>query len=114
MGIFKKVWEKMTKSNDPNSKRYRWDMAKRICGHRIRYVTEKINDVDTVIGKEGAMSIKDQDLLVFSSSDVVFRCPVEQLSAWELLSKDGVVLTGPDLEHGGVERTIMVFYVYYR
>ena len=36
------------------------------------------------------------------------------MQAWELLSKDGVVITAPDLEHGGVERTIIVFYVYYR
>ena len=30
------------------------------------------------------------------------------------LSKDGVVLTGPDLEHGGKERTVIAYYVYYR
>lgn len=112
--MLKKFFEKLTKSNNPNSKRYRWDMAKKIIGHRIRYVTEKIDDVDTVIGKEGSMAIKDDDLLVFASGDVVFRCPVVELSAWELLSKDGVVLTGPDKEHGNAVRTIMVFYVYYR
>ena len=27
---------------------------------------------------------------------------------------DGVVITAPDIEHGGVERTIIVFFVYYR
>ena len=36
------------------------------------------------------------------------------MQAWELLSKDGVVITAPDLEHGGRERTIIVYYVYYR
>ena len=32
----------------------------------------------------------------------------------DLLSGDGVVLTGPDAEHGGVLRTVTVHYVYYR
>ena len=110
MGLFKKLFQ----SKNPNSKRYRRDMAERICGHRIRYVTEKIDGVETVIGKEGSLCIKDDDLLVYASADVLFRCPIDQLSAWELLSKYGVVLTGPDKEHGGTERTVMVFYVYYR
>ena len=110
MGLFKKLFQ----SKNPNSKRYRRDMAERICGHRIRYVTEKIDGVETVIGKEGSLCIKDDDLLVYASADVLFHCPIDQLSAWELLSKDGVVLTGPDKEHGGTERTVMVFYVYYR
>ena len=30
------------------------------------------------------------------------------------MSGDGVVITAPDKEHGGVERTITVHYVYYR
>jgi hypothetical protein len=39
---------------------------------------------------------------------------VDDLQIWELLSRDGVVLTGPDLENGGVERTVIAYYVYYR
>ena len=106
-GIFKK-------KNDPNSKQYRWAMARRMCDHHIRYVTEKINGVEEVIGKNGGLNIRDDELLVFASADVIFRCKIEEMQAWELLSKDGVVITAPDLEHGGVERTIIVFYVYYR
>jgi hypothetical protein len=36
------------------------------------------------------------------------------MNAAELLSKDGVIITGPDKEHGGIERTIIVYYVYDR
>ena len=89
-------------------------MARQMCNHHIRYVTEKINDVDEVIGREGGLNIRDDELLVFASADVLLRCKIEQMQAWELLSKDGVVITAPDLEHGGVERTIIVYYVYYR
>jgi len=85
-----------------------------MCGHHIRYVTEKRNDVDEVIGRNGGLNIRDDELLVFASADVIFRCKIDQMQAWELLSKDGVVITAPDLEHDGVERTIIVYYVYYR
>ncbi len=112
--MFKKVFEHFTKSKDPNSKRYRMDMAKQICGHHVRYVTEKKDDVDEVIGREGALNIRDDELLVFASADILMRCKIEDMQAWELLSKDGVVITAPDIEHGGVERTIVVYYVYYR
>ena len=110
MGLF----DKLFKSKNPDSKRFRWDMARQMCGHHIRYVTEKRNDVDEVIGREGHLNIKDDELLVFASGDVILRCKVEQMQAWELLSRDGVVITATDLEHGGVERTIIVYYVYYR
>ncbi len=85
-----------------------------MCGHHIRYVTEKRNGVDEVIGRNGGLNIRNDELLVFASADVIFRCKIDDMQAWELLSKDGVVITAPDLEHGGVERTIIVFYVYYR
>ncbi len=103
-----------SRKKDPNSKKYRWEMAKQMSNHHIRYVTEKRGDVDEVIGRNGGLNIRDDELLVFASSDVIMRCKIEQMQAWELLSKDGVVITAPDLEHGGVERTIIVYYVYYR
>lgn len=112
--MLKKLIEQLTKSKDPNSKRYKYDMAKQICGHHVRYVTEKRNGVDEVIGREGALNIRDDELLVFASSDILMRCKIEKMQAWELLSKDGVVITAPDESSGGVERTIIVYYVYYR
>ena len=110
MGLFKKMF----KSKNPDSKRFKWDMARRIANHHVRYVTEKRNGVDEVIGREGALNIKDDELLVFASADVLMRCKIEEMQAWELLSRDGVVITAPDLEHGGIERTVIVYYVYYR
>ena len=112
--MLKKLFEKLTKSNNPNSKRYKYDMAKQICGHHVRYITEKRNDVDEVIGREGSLNMKDDELLVFGSGDILMRCKIENMQAWELLSKDGVVITAPDDAHGGIERTIIVYYVYYR
>ena len=107
MGLFKKIFEKATKSKNPDSKRFKWDMARQICGHHVKYVTE-------VIGRSGALNIKEDELLVFASADVLMRCKIEEMQAWELQSHDGVVITAPDLEHDGKERTVIVHYVYYR
>ena len=99
---------------NPDSLAYRREMAEKIAGHRIRYVTEKVDGVDEIIGREGSIDLRNGEFIVFASSNVVFRCDIDLLQAWELLSKDGVVVTAPDKEHGGVERTIIVYYVYYR
>ena len=109
-----KVFEKLTKSKNPESKRYRMDMAKRICGHHVKYVTERKDDVEEVIGRSGGLNIRDDELLVFASADVLMRCKIADMQAAVLLSHDGVVITAPDLEHGGAVRTIIVYYVYYR
>ena len=111
MGFFSRLKRKPKK---PNSKEYRWEMARMVCGQHIKYVTERKDDVEIVIGRNGGLNIRNDEFIVYASADVVFRCKVEELQASELLSKDGVVLTGPDLEHGGVERTVIAFYVYYR
>ena len=110
MGLFKRL----TKSKNPDSRKYKREMAMAVAGQHIKYVTEKRNGVDEVIGRNGGLNIRDDEFIVYASADVVFRCPIEQLDIWELLSRDGVVLTGPDLEHGGDVRTVIAFYVYYR
>ena len=114
MGLIKKIFGNLTKSKNPDSKRFKWDMARQICGHHVKYVTEEINGTHEVIGRSGGLNIKNDELLVFASADVLMRCKVEEMQAWELLSKDGVVITAPDLEHGGKMRTVIVHYVYYR
>lgn len=110
MGLFKKL----TKSKNPDSKKFRREMAYAINGQHIKYVTEKREDVDEVIGRNGGLNIRDDDFIVYASSDIVFRCPIDELQIWELLSKDGVVLTGPDREHDNKVRTVIAYYVYYR
>ena len=110
MGLFKRL----TKSKNPDSKKFKRDMAYSVCGQHIKYVTEKKNDVDEVIGRNGGLNIRNDEFIVYASAKVVFRCRIDELQIWELLSRDGVVLTGPDLENGGVERTVIAYYVYYR
>ena len=112
--MFRKLIERLTRSKNPDSSRFRHDMAKQICGHHVRYITEKNGDVDEVIGRDGSLNIKDDCLIVSTPSETILRCAIDEMQAWELLSHDGVVITAPDIEHGGIERTIIVYYVYYR
>ena len=110
MGLFKRL----TKSKNPDSKKFKREMAYAVCGQHIKYVTEKKNDVDEVIGRNGGLNIRNDEFIVYASAKVLFRCRIDELQIWELLSRDGVVLTGPDLENGGAERTVIAYYVYYR
>ncbi len=93
---------------------FRTQMAEKISGKHIKYVTERIDNEDIVIGKEGSVCLRDDEIIVYASMDVLFRCPVAELMASELMSHDGVILSGPDGEHGGRQRTVIAYYLYYR
>ncbi len=104
----------MFSKRNPSSLAYKRNMAEMISNKRIRYVGEKVDGVEEVIGKGGSISIRDDEILVFASADVLLRAKIADMEASELLSKDGVIIKAPDLEHGGTVRTIVVYYVYYR
>ena len=116
MGIFKKSIAHWTKSKNPDSSRYRHDMAEKIVGYPIKYITEKHGDNEDVIGRSGSLNINREtdELIVSTPSETILKCDIDQLQAWILMSGDGVVITAPDKEHGGAVRTITVHYVYYR
>ncbi len=104
-------WKKKKKEDSPA---FRRQMAEKIAGKHIKYVTERIDNEDIVIGREGSLCLRDGEMIVFASADILFRTPVDSLAASELMSLDGVILTGPDLEHGGELRTVIAYYLYYR
>lgn len=105
---------RFSKSKNINSKRYKRDLAEYLNGRALKCVTERINGIEEMIGKRGAIIRKDDELLVYSSQDVLMRIRINDLQAWELMSLDGVVITAPDIEHGGEERTVIAYYSYYR
>ena len=100
---------------DENSKAFRIAMAQKVAGNHIKYVSERQDGIEVILGKNGSLSIRDGCLLVSAAgqSDLIFRGEITQLKISELMSLDGAVITGPDLEHGGTERTILAYYVYY-
>ena len=100
-------------SDKPGSKKDRIRRANALHGQTIRYVSEMENGVETIIGRGGNASVRDGELLIFSSDEVIFRAPCEAVLTANLLSGDGVVLKGADSVSGLDERTITVYFVDY-
>ena len=106
--------ERWTRSKNPDSKRYKRDLAAYLDGRALKCVTERIEGVEEVVGRAGAILKKDDELLVLSDQKILLRTKISDLYAWELLSLDGVVMTVRDLEHDGTERTVIAYYSYWR
>lgn len=96
------------------SKSYRMEKALALHGLVIRYVTERHDDNEDVIGRGGNLSIHGDELLVFSSGEILLRAKIAELDVSELMSGDGVILTAPNLEEDGRVRTMTAHYVYHR
>lgn len=101
---------------DENSKSFRIEMAEKVAGKHIKYVSERQEGIDVILGKDGALSLRDGQLIVSAAgqTDIIFRGEITELKISELMSLDGAIIIGPDLEHGGMERTIIAYYKYYR
>lgn len=89
-------------------------MAARLDGRHIRYVCEKKDDAEEIVGKSGCLAVSGGEFLVLASEQTILRCDLTELDIWELLSGEGAVITAPDKEHDGRVRTVIAYYVYYR
>ena len=108
MSLFNFRKEKIPK--DTNSVEFKRYMAKKIDGKKLRYVLEREADSDRVIGKDGFISLYNDELSVICGEKTLFCAKVD---TWEFMSLEGVTLTAPDLVTGK-ERTVMAYYKYYR
>lgn len=106
--------KRLTKPRNENSLRFKQEMAEHMNGKHIKYVTERENDTDIVIGHDGCLAHRDGELIVLSDGVVKFRVKVAEMTASELMSLEGIILSGPDIEHGGIQRTVIAYYKYYR
>lgn len=111
MSILKKIFGVGKK---PNTYAYRFERAKELHGQVIKYVTERREDNDDVIGRGGSLALHGDTFIVDSSGDRLFVCNVSELDASMLMSGDGVIIKGPNLLENGKVRTITVHFVYYR
>ena len=102
------------KDKNPQSYAFRLERARSLHGQVVKYVTERRNDNEDVIGRGGALCLKGEDFIVDSSGDRLFVCKVKDLEASNLMSGDGVVIKGPNELEGGKMRTVTVHFVYYR
>jgi len=114
-------FKKLINKNKEDSAEFRAQVVERIKSKRIRYVSERVIDaatgevVDTIIGKEGFFSVKNNELEIYLSGvgKTLFRAYIPDLKAYELLSLEGVVMEAVDLI-SGKHRQIIAYYKYYR
>lgn len=111
MSIIKKLFGV---GRNPNSYAYRLKRAKELHGQIIKYVTERRNNNDDVIGRGGTLTVREDKFIVDSSGDRLFVCNIGELEASFLMSGDGVIIKGPNLLENEKMRTITVHFVYYR
>ena len=102
------------RDKNPESYAYRLKRARALHGQVVKYVTERRNDNEDVIGRGGALTVKDDTFIVDSSGDRLFVCNIAELETAMLMSGDGVIVRGPNLLEDGKHRTITVHFVYYR
>ena len=99
---------------NPRSRSYKRERAAALHGQVIKYVTERVEGGENIIGRGGNVSVRNGELLVLSSGELLLRADLYELEAADLLSGDGVVLTAPNLEKNGERTSIVVHFVYYR
>ena len=110
MGFFDKLKGIRTKNKAATGAK----RALELHGQVIKYVTEREDGNDNVVGRGGSISVRDNTLLLFSSEKILLRADIAELEASYLLSGDGVVLSAPNLEEGGRFRSYIAYFVYHR
>lgn len=110
MGIFSRGKKKTADTNR--------ELLSRIDGRLVRYVTRRGTDEDgnpteTVLGKEGRITVQHGMAAVSCDGREVFRCDVEEVKCGELMSLEGAVFTGVNAL-SGQEDTVVAYYKYYR
>lgn len=111
MSFFKRLFKIGTK---PGTYSYRLERARELHGQAVKYVTERNDNNEDIIGRGGAIAMHEDKLIVDSSGDRLFVCEIRYLDVSWLMSGNGVILHGPNLLEDGRERTITVHFVYYR
>jgi len=105
---------KKVPKGDPGKRGFGTKMAKYLSDKALRCVSERIDGVETVLSHGGILKRVKKNLLVFGEGDeLLFSCDAESMTAGELMSLEGVVITAADLETGNV-RTLIAYYKYWR
>lgn len=112
MGLFTNFRRERPPKNT-NSYKYKLWMANKLNEKHIRYLIEREDTDERIIGRDGFISIVGDDLVIMADGEEKMRTPIRQMSAWEFMSLQGVTVTGFD-EITGKERTVLAYYVYHR
>lgn len=98
----------------PDSYAYKLERAKELHGQPIKYVTERVDGNEDIIGRGGSLAIHEGNFIIDSSGDRLFVCDIREIEISWLMSGNGAIIKGPNLLEDGKERSMTVHFVYYR
>ncbi|MBQ9964981.1 MAG: hypothetical protein IJP14_07680 [Clostridia bacterium] len=88
--------------------------SSKLDGKLITYAVRREATGELVIGKDGRICAATEQLeLRFSDGSVPFACPISTMEYGELMSHNGVLITGDDTVTGN-RVTVVAYYKYYR
>lgn len=88
--------------------------AVRLDGKLITYAVRRDPTGEIVIGKDGRICAATEQLeLRFTDGSVPFSCALATVEYGELMSRNGVLITGDDVVTG-TRVTVVAYYKYYR
>lgn len=83
-------------------------------GKLITYAVRREETGEIVIGKDGRICAATETMeLRFSDGTIPFACPLGSMEYGELMSRNGVLITGDDTVTGK-RVTVVAYYKYYR
>lgn len=86
----------------------------RVDGKHISYAVRRDPETEVVIGKDGRICAATDLLeLRFTDGSIPFVCPIEGAQCGELMSRNGVLITGDD-QVTGKRISVVAYYKYYR
>ena len=85
----------------------------RFNGKAIQYAIERVDGIEQSLGKSGGIIVLDDVILVMCEAHEVFRCKIKGATVAELLSGNGVEISGIDA-YTGEKRYVVAHYSYYR
>ena len=89
------------------------EVYKRLNATKIKYTAARQPDgSERVLGKEGAVVVTDEKVLLLGGGKVVFSCRKKGLKCGELLSGDGAVFEGIDIDSGET-MTVTAYFTSY-
>ena len=94
MSFFERIRKKFVSKMDENSPAFRREMAAKLHNRSIKYCSERQGDTDIVVGRAGSITVRDDEILILSSLQVVFRGKVEETSMSELMSLEVPTMSG--------------------
>lgn len=105
---------KKVPKGDPGKRGFGGKMAKYLSDKALRCVSERSDGIETVLSHGGILKKKGKSLHIYGEHDeLLFSCIAEDMTAGELMSLEGVVITARD-EVSGEIRTMIAYYKYWR